>query len=463
MSALSSFFILNRRGDKIVARDYRHDVPREAADNFFRAVRFWQSEGHPERGTLGAAGSEAPPVFHLAGVNYFHLKANSLLFVAATRGNASPSFVLEFLSRVARIIKDYCGVLSEDSLRKNFVLVYELLDEVIDNGYAQNTSTQTLKEYVYNPPVAPPSIVARAGAAGAAASRVAPMAVQKSVLSGGGPAGKGKGREEIFVDVVERLSVTFNASGYVLTSQIDGNIQVKSFLNGTPELRVALNEDLAIGSRDNSPFAGDYGVGGGVGVMLDDCNFHESVKLDQFAHERVLSLSPPSGEFTMMSFRTSAEFQPPFRIIPSVEEVAPFKAEITLKIKADFRADAAAANVALKLPLPKCTVSASASLEVGSMGQSTEFSDATKTLLWTCKKFSGAKEHVLKVKLNLSQERLANLRKECGPINLMFTIPMHSCSKLQVRYLQVQHAGKPKNVHRWVRYVTTTASYVCRL
>ena len=33
-------------------------------------------------------------------------------------------------------LQDYCGVLSEESLRKNFVLVYELLDEALDYGYA---------------------------------------------------------------------------------------------------------------------------------------------------------------------------------------------------------------------------------------------------------------------------------------------------------------------------------------
>ena len=65
------------------------------------------------------------------GVNYFHVKVVGLLFVATTRINASPSLVLELLQRIARVIKDYLGVLNEDSLRKNFVLVYELLDEVI--------------------------------------------------------------------------------------------------------------------------------------------------------------------------------------------------------------------------------------------------------------------------------------------------------------------------------------------
>lgn len=65
------------------------------------------------------------------GVNYIHVKVAGLLFVATTRVNISPSLVLELLQRIARVIKDYLGVLNEDSLRKNFVLVYELLDEVI--------------------------------------------------------------------------------------------------------------------------------------------------------------------------------------------------------------------------------------------------------------------------------------------------------------------------------------------
>jgi len=63
------------------------------------------------------------------------VKVAGLLFVATTRVNVSPSLVLELLQRIARVIKDYLGVLNEDSFRKNFVLVYELLDEVIVSIY----------------------------------------------------------------------------------------------------------------------------------------------------------------------------------------------------------------------------------------------------------------------------------------------------------------------------------------
>ena len=42
-------------------------------------------------------------------------------------------------------LKDFCGVLSEEAMRKNFILIYELLDEVIDFGYPQLTSVEILK------------------------------------------------------------------------------------------------------------------------------------------------------------------------------------------------------------------------------------------------------------------------------------------------------------------------------
>ena len=37
----------------------------------------------------------------------------------------------------------------EESIRDNFVLIYELLDELMDFGYPQTTESKILKEYVY--------------------------------------------------------------------------------------------------------------------------------------------------------------------------------------------------------------------------------------------------------------------------------------------------------------------------
>lgn len=42
--------------------------------------------------------------------------------------------------------------------------------------------------------------------------------------------------------------------GYILTSEIDGTIQMKSYLSGNPEIRLALNDDLSIGRSQGAAY-----------------------------------------------------------------------------------------------------------------------------------------------------------------------------------------------------------------
>ncbi|XP_073110258.1 AP-4 complex subunit mu isoform X3 [Elaeis guineensis] len=350
---ISQFFVLSQRGDNIVFRDYRGEVQKGSAEIFFRKVKFWK----------GDEAEEAPPVFNVDGVNYIHVKVAGLLFVATTRVNVSPSLVLELLQRIARVIKDYLGVLNEDSLRKNFVLVYELLDEVIDFGYPQTTSTEVLKSYVFNEPIMVDA--ARIPPLGPAAmfmqgtKRMPGTAVTKSVVAN---EPGGRKRDEIFVDVIEKISVTFSSSGYILTSEIDGTIQMKSYLSGNPEIRLALNEDLSIGRSGASVY--DYRSSGGGAVILDDCNFHESVHLDSFDMDRTLTLIPPDGEFAVMNYRMTQEFKPPFRVNALIEEAGPSKAEVILKVRADFSPSVTANTIAVQMPVPTYTTRLLAGLNI---------------------------------------------------------------------------------------------------
>jgi len=82
-----------------------------------------------------------------------HIKKSALHLVLVTRKNPSPALAFELLNRIARTIRDYLGVLSEESLRKNYVLVYEMLDEMLDNGCIQTTSAEALKMFIGNEPV----------------------------------------------------------------------------------------------------------------------------------------------------------------------------------------------------------------------------------------------------------------------------------------------------------------------
>jgi len=46
------------------------------------------------------------------------------------------------------VFVEYFKELEEESIRDNFVITYELLDEMIDFGYPQITQSKILKEYI---------------------------------------------------------------------------------------------------------------------------------------------------------------------------------------------------------------------------------------------------------------------------------------------------------------------------
>jgi len=77
------------------------------------------------------------------------LRAANVFLVAATRENVNAAMVFQFLYALVDVFKAYFGGgFEEEVVRENFSLVYELLDEVMDFGYAQNCSADLLKTFI---------------------------------------------------------------------------------------------------------------------------------------------------------------------------------------------------------------------------------------------------------------------------------------------------------------------------
>lgn len=64
-------------------------------------------------------------------------------------------------------------------------------------------------------------------------------------------------------------------------------------------------------------------------------------------------------------------------------------------------------------------------------------------------------------KITLPQATSTQAMKETGPINLSFEIPNHSVSGLQIKSLKSMMGDESPS--KWVRYITKTSSYVCRM
>ncbi|XP_048503233.1 AP-4 complex subunit mu-like [Beta vulgaris subsp. vulgaris] len=141
--------------------------------------------------------------------------------------------------------------------------------------------------------------------------------------------------------------------GYILTSEIDGTIQMKSYLIGHHGIKLALNEDITIGRGESSVYG--YSSTSSGTIILDDCDFHESVHLDNFDSDRTLSLVPSDGECSVMNYRMTHEFKPPFRIKALIEEARALQAEVIIKLRVEFPSSATANTILVQIPLPSST------------------------------------------------------------------------------------------------------------
>ena len=325
---------------------------------------------------------------------------------------------------------------------------------------------------------------ARAGAvrvtgAGTANARVAADAAARSVLA---PRDGESDRDEIFVDVVEKVNVVFGADGTVAAQDVDGTIRVRNFLHGDPSIRVALSEDLVIGG---SAFGGGGGGAGGdyATCFLDDANFHECADTTSFDAERVLRVDVvPRGEFALMNYRSSSDFSPPFLVETRFDESVPYQVVATITIKATYDNSLACAGLAVTFPTPKSksVVAATTAIETNAPAgsQHAAHGAADRAVLWQLKSVKGGETHTLRVSMSTREPRVPNLKKECGPVSLSFTVPSLNASRLKVRYLTIDGKAEPSRAersrrkagggahsgpHRWVRYVTKSNNFVARV
>ena len=119
----STVLIVNQKGDEIVARHYRNDIPKTALDTFRNKV------------VKGKVTGQAPPVTLLDGTTFLYIRHKTIYIVAATRSNPNPALILEYLNQKLRILKAYLGdEFTEDDIKGNFTLIYELCDEIMDFG-----------------------------------------------------------------------------------------------------------------------------------------------------------------------------------------------------------------------------------------------------------------------------------------------------------------------------------------
>ncbi|CAO2631296.1 AP-2 complex subunit mu [Lemmus lemmus] len=316
--------------------------------------------------------------------------------------------VFEFLYKMCDVMAAYFGKISEENIKNNFVLIYELLDEILDFGYPQNSETGALKTFITQQGIK---------------SQVLELyKTQVTGQIGWRREGIKYRRNELFLDVLESVNLLMSPQGQVLSAHVSGRVVMKSYLSGMPECKFGMNDKIVIEKQ---------GKGGKQSIAIDDCTFHQCVRLSKFDSERSISFIPPDGEFELMRYRTTKDIILPFRVIPLVREVGRTKLEVKVVIKSNFKPSLLAQKIEVRIPTPLNT----SGVQVICMKGKAKYKASENAIVWKIKRMAGMKESQISAEIELLP---TNDKKKWArpPISMNFEVPF-APSGLKVRYLKV--------------------------
>ncbi|PVV05425.1 hypothetical protein BB560_000050 [Smittium megazygosporum] len=419
----SAVFVLDSKGKSLIARDYKGDIPMSSIDYFLELVQ----EKEDQEGA-------APPVLTKNGVVYMYLHKKDIYLVATAKTNVNALTILQFLEQLSKVFTTYFKNLEEESIRDNFVIIYELLDEMMDYGIPQLTETKILQEYITQESHVlelqqrPPNAVTNA-----VSWRADSIFYRKN---------------EVFLDIIESINMLISSDGTVLNGEILGAIKMKVCLSGMPELRLGLN--------DKTMFERNGRETRGKTIEMEDVKFHQCVRLNKFEKDRTIMFIPPDGEFTLMTYRLGIQISP-LILCESVVETHRGRVEYMIKAKAQFKQRSTANNVEIIVPVPEDADSPRFKSTIGSVSYAPEIN----AFVWKIKQFQGSKEGLLRAHFGLPSIRGDAPAKRL-PISVKFDIPYFTTSGIQVRYLKIVEKSGYQALP-WVRYITKNGEYEIRM
>ncbi|XP_065853637.1 AP-3 complex subunit mu isoform X1 [Euphorbia lathyris] len=318
---LQCIFLLSDSGEVMLEKQLTgHCVDRSICDWFWNQA-ISQGDSFKQQSVI------ASPTHYL-----FQIVRDGITFLACTQVEMPPLMAIEFLCRVANVLSDYLEGLNEDLIKDNFIIVYELLDEMIDNGFPLTTEPNILHEMI-----APPNIVSKVLSVvtgnSSNMSDTLPGATSSSVPWR--TSDVKYANNEVYVDLVEEIDATINRDGVLVKCEVYGEVQVNSHITGVPDLTLSFTNPS----------------------MLDDVRFHPCVRFRPWESHHILSFVPPDGLFKLMSYRVKKLKTVPIYVKPQItSDAGTCRINLMVGIKND--PGKMIDSITVKFQLPSCVLSA---------------------------------------------------------------------------------------------------------
>ena len=433
----SSIVFINIKGEVLIYRTYKYDVSRQETMEFCRKI-------------ISTKESKEMPIRYMNGVSYIFTQEGEIVLLATTKANINTAMMFQFLYSFIKICKSYFGEFTEEKIRENFVLIYELLDECLDYGYPQITDTDLLKKFIFQGKVKEDQL---------SQVKLTSTLTQLTGSVSWREPGISYANNEVYIDINENMNLLISKTGEVIKSEIMGKVSVKALLSGWPECKFGMNDKLQL-SQNNVKTASSTSKG----ISIEDIRFHQCVKLSDYNKDRTITFIPPDGVFELMTYRVSENVIIPFKIFCNIIESPtpnnpsiPQAIDLDLTVKALFDKELFAENVVVKIQIPKNSTNVKTHTNTGKGKHEVDKS----SIMWRLKKIFGEKDYKLKCEIPLIpvSDPKPWVR---APISMEFSIPMFTSSGLRVRYFHVVEKANYKPM-KWIRYVTKAGDFQFRI
>eukprot|EP01068_Selenidium_serpulae_P010316 Selendium_serpulae@DN5430_c0_g1_i2.p1 len=310
---------------------------------------------------------------------------------------------------------------------------------MVDFGVPQILEPDVLKRYV----------LTEAGGKGIDLSHNAELQEKICAQATGAVSWRAEGirykKNEVYIDVVEKLNVLFSQTGQILRADVSGEINVNCLLSGMPECKFGVNDKLVTNKT------GSKLIRSNRGIVLDDIRCHQCVSLSRFETDRTITFVPPDGQFRLMEYRITENINLPFQVFPVVQQKGRTRIECSVKVKSTFAKTLNANDVVVRIPVPKNT--AKATMSTINAGKA-KFEPTESAIVWRIRRFPGQADYTLYAEVDLVPT-VGDSHWVRPPIGVEFQIPSgnYSASGLAVRFLIIQEKSNYKLL-KWIRYIT---------
>jgi len=414
---IDSCFVLSSTGDVLIEKHWRCVTPRTVCDTFWR-----------ER-TKVPDPQDLMPVITTAKHYLIHAHRFELFFLCVVQTEVPPLLVLEFIHRICDVLKDYLGEVREDVVKENFVLLYQLLDEMMDNGFPLTTEPNILKSMIL-----PPTTLGKLANAVNMGQGNVVADLPEGTLSNvpWRKSGVKYSNNEIYFDIVEEIDCIIDNNGALVTCEVHGTIEVNCRLTGMPDLTLTFSAP----------------------EMMQDCSFHPCVRFGRWERERLMSFVPPDGNFQLVSYRVDRPVQLPIFVRPQISYNAHGgMVNISVGTKQGMN-EKAMEDIKVVVPFPKCVSTVSLNASCGNY----VFDDITKVLEWTVGKVPRDKSPMINGTISFPPDTKA---PEESPVILVeFKIQGQSISNMKVDSLTV--VNEKYKPYKGVRSITKAGKFQIR-